>query len=1193
MRLLRSTIGIFLLVLAAFAQSDRGTITGTVLDPAGAVVPAAKVTARHLETGTVSETTTTGTGNYTLPSLPAGLYEVSVEAAGFKKATQQRVQVQVAQTARVDLTLEVGALTESVVVTASVPLLRTENAEQSMNVSGDRINSLPLNFGGGGGATGSIRNWLSFIILAPGVSGTTERAPVNGAPAGAFKIYVEGQDVTSSNDTVWTSTVAAASVETIGEFSMQTANFAAEFGQVLGGVLNFTTKSGANQFHGSGYEYFTNEALDARRHFTGAKPISRKHDFGFTVGGPVTIPKLYNGRDKTFFFFNLELFRNKTRSAGTWISVPTAAYRNGDFSAALTGRQLGTDPAGRAIMENTVYDPRSDRTVNASLVRDPYPGNLVPKSFMDPVALKIQALIPNPDNPEVINNWQPDTENHRYQSIPSIKIDHSFSDAMKLSGYWSVQKTDQITSPDGLPVPITSRRDQKIYGHTVRLNLDRTITPRLLVHLGAGYLRFHNPDSSPPGVLRYDAVKELGFAGSATDPAGFPYITGLSSNRGGFSQYSMGPGTAGLYYNDKLTSVLNATYIRNNHTYKLGGEFKQEVWADNNFYGAQGQLNFSAAQTALPYLQTTSVGGGSIGFGYASFLLGLVNTANVNAVKTLQWRKQAWSLYVQDSWKITRRLTLDYGLRWDYAGQGHELHWRTSEVGINTPNPSAGGLPGGFVYEGYGPGRCNCTFVQAYPYAIGPRLGMAYQIDPKTVFRAGWGVTYSALANWWYVTGGSSTLGFFNSVTWTTAFGQPAVRAQEGLHYNVADLYTASLNPGIRPSPGQLDVPPAWGAQMNDPNGGRPGRVNQWNIAVQREIARNLSLEAAYVGNRGVWLEANALVAMNATNPATLQARGLSLTNAADRQLLTSTIGSALAASRGFKAPYAGYPSWATVAQTLRPFPQFNDGLTVRWAPLGSSWYDSLQVKFTKRYSHGLDMTAAFTWQKELARGTGGNPGAGGGGINDVFNRQNQKSLTGSSQPLILVMGVNYETPRVGPNRLVRQALGGWTFGGILRYSSGSLIGVPGSRNNLAQLNYQNTRFNRVPGEPLFLKDPNCHCIDPNKELVLNPKAWSDAAAGEWGFSAPYYNDYRWQRSATEQASLGRSFRIRERMFFQVRAEFFNLFNRTFLPGPSSGNPLQTPTYSSQSVPTGGFGYINATSTSGQRNGQLVARFQW
>ena len=175
-------------------------------------------------------------------------------------------------------------------VTAEAPLLKTANAEQGINVSGERINALPLNFGGGGGNVGAIRNWLGFIMLAPGVSGTNERASVNGAPGGGFKIYLEGQDVTSSNDTVWTSTVAAASVETIGEFSMQTSNFAAEYGQVLGGLFNFTTKSGTNQLHGSAYEYMTNEALDARRPFTGARPLSRKHNYGFSLGGPVYVP---------------------------------------------------------------------------------------------------------------------------------------------------------------------------------------------------------------------------------------------------------------------------------------------------------------------------------------------------------------------------------------------------------------------------------------------------------------------------------------------------------------------------------------------------------------------------------------------------------------------------------------------------------------------------------------------------------------------------------------------------------------------------------------------------------------------------------------------------------------------------------------------------------------------------------------
>ena len=222
--------------------------------------------------------------------LPAGSYDLSVEAPGFKKTSQAGIRVQVAQTARVDIRLAVGSTAESVIVTTDAPLLRTENAEQSINVTGNRINNLPLNFGGGGGATGGIRNWISFIQLAPGVSGNNERASINGSPGGAFKVIVEGQDLTSSNDTIWTSTVSAASVEMISEFSFQGSNFAAEFGQTLGGVFNFTTKSGTNQFHGSLFEYPTNEALDARRPFAGL-PLSRKHDFGGTIGGPVWIPR--------------------------------------------------------------------------------------------------------------------------------------------------------------------------------------------------------------------------------------------------------------------------------------------------------------------------------------------------------------------------------------------------------------------------------------------------------------------------------------------------------------------------------------------------------------------------------------------------------------------------------------------------------------------------------------------------------------------------------------------------------------------------------------------------------------------------------------------------------------------------------------------------------------------------------------
>ena len=244
------------------------------------------------------------------------------------------------------------------------------------------------------------------------------------------------------------------------------------------------------------------------------------------------------------------------------------------------------------------------------------------------------------------------------------------------------------------------------------------------------------------------------------------------------------------------------------------------------------------------------------------------------------------------------------------------------------------------------------------------------------MLRSGWGLTYSALSNWWYVTGGSSTLGVgFNSMNWSTpAFGEAAVRLREGLHYNPDDLYVASSDPGIRPAPGQLNVPPAWGAQINDPNGGRPARVNQWNVGVQREVLKGMMVELSYVGNRGVWLEANNLVSHNATSLTRLQELGFDLTDPADRTLLLSRIDSPAAAAAGFTAPYAGYPGSATVAQTLRPFPQFNDPLAVRWAPLGNTWYDALHLNVTQRQWHGLDLTAAFTWQKELALGSGGNP---------------------------------------------------------------------------------------------------------------------------------------------------------------------------------------------------------------------------
>jgi hypothetical protein len=1194
MRLPRITLSVLLLAVAAFAQSDRGTITGTVIDPASAVVPGAKITAKNVDNGATFEATATVTGDFTLVSLPAGKYVLTVEAPGFKRLTRENIDVQVAQTQRVDLALQVGAATESVTVSAEVPLLRTENAEQSMNVRGDKVNDLPLNFGGGGSAGGGIRNWLSFIILAPGVSGTGYTAPINGVPTGTygnFKVYLEGQDSTSVNDANWTASVAAASVETITEFSIQSSNFSPEFGQVAGGFYNFTTKSGTNQLHGSLYEFKTDEryGIDARHPFSHLLDRDRKTDWGFSIGGPVWIPKLYHGKNRTFFFVNLERFGNNQLSASSYSTVPTAAYRNGDFSAALTGRTLTDPTSGLTFPENGIYDPASTATVNGRVIRTLYNNNTIPKNLIDPVALKIQALVPAPINNQNTLNWLPQIVTNTTQQIPAFKIDEVINEQNKLSFYWTQQHTNQIAAPDGLPVPLTAARPKLVQGNQYRVNYDHTFSATLMGHLGIGFYRFQNPDSSPPDVLNYDAVGLLGLVGSASNPAGFPQLSGLGVNNAGGAAQNYGPGTADHQITNKLSLVASTTYIHAAHNYKFGAELKQDVYNDINVQGVQGQYTFGNGPTAMPFLQTSTVGGGSIGAGYASFLLGQVTYSNVNAPRDTQMRRISWSAYAQDNWKITRRLTLDYGLRYDFTPWGHELYNRESEIGINTPNPAAGGIPGGYIFAGDGPGRCNCQFSRTYPFAFGPRLAVAYQYDPKTVFRAGWGVTYSAGDSWGYLNGGTPVAGLgINSISNSTGYGFAVSQFSNGLQYNPASLYTATLNPGVAPNPGSLAAVQAWGPQFRDPDGGRPARMNQWNIALQRQITNDMSIEAAYVGNRGVWEEARNLISINAISPGRLQALGLDLTNPATRTLLTSSISSAAAIAAGIKAPYAGFPSTASVAQALRPFPEYNDALSTWFDPLGNSSYDALQVKFLKRMGHGIDLTSNWTYQKELCIGCAGS--------NDVFNRQENKSLQPTSTPFISVTAFTYQVPKLTANKWVRQIVGGWTWGGILRYASGNLIGVAASRTNINTYTFNtNTRFDRVPGVPLFLTDPNCRCINPNvNQQILNPAAWVDTAVGSWGSGSAYYNDYRWQHQVNESMNFGRTFHIREKMFVNIRAEFFNVFNRVNLPTPSSTNPTATATFTGAGVPTGGFGYItNSSGIGGQRNGQFVARFQF
>jgi hypothetical protein len=1200
--LIRAAIGL-LGVAALFAQSDRGTITGTVTDPAGAVVANAQIEAREAETGAVYQAGSSNTGNYNLSQLPTGNYTLTVTVPGFKKFVRQNLFLPVAQTLRIDVPLEVGQATETVTVATAAPLLKTESGELSTNVQTNDLDNLPvLGIGSASAGAAGIRNPYAVLNVLPGSMWTPDtNIRLNGLPSNTEYFAVEGQDAT--NGLIDTQSMTEPSVDAIQEFAVQTSNYAAEFGQVGGGYFNVTMKSGTNQFHGSGYEYFVNEALNAGTPWTSngegglLRPRQRRNDYGLTFGGPLVIPKVYNGHDKFFFFLNFEQFRETVITNNVETTVPTLAYRQGNFSQALgpdvcPAATPNCDPLGRPILENQVYNPASQFTYNGQLVRNPFPNNTIPMSQQDPVALAIQNLVPLPTSSGLINNYIASYSNPRHTSVPAGKFDYLISATSKISGYWSLTKTYTPNNAE-FPYPITSGVPSSITANTIRINFDQTLTPTILLHFGIGLIDLH--DNEP--VPSFNPVTQIGLRGTYADL--FPSLQGLSNAQGGVA--NMGPGAIANITGYKPTGASSLTWVRGNHTYKFGSEFIVEGYPAHNQTYANEWIVFSPIESGLPSTNGQALSGGTPGFNYASFLLGGVDNGFVGVPSDSRMGSHSFSLFAQDSWKVTRKFTLDYGLRYDFETYLKEEHGRIPYFAPSVPNPSAGNLPGAVAFDGWGPGHCDCNIAHNYPYAFGPRLGTAYQITPKTVFRAGAGVSYYKTDD-----NGLNSYSTGSEYIYTApTYGTPAYTLSQGSPYQVT---WPNFNPGQVPLPGTIASP----AQQIDPHAGRPARILQWSAGLQREIFSNLAVEATYVGNRGAYWNSAYLICPNCISDPILAAHGLSRTNPTDLQLLGSPIDSPLAQMMGFSAPpYPSFPQTASVAQSIRPFPQFSNITNMHWAPDGDSWYDALQTKATKRFSHGLDFTSSFTWSKAFAMGTEGDISTLSPvtpATNDVFNRPTNRYISGLDQPFLFVFAGNYKTPVTRGsgflgNKVVSQLVRDWQIGAVLRYGSGLPILSPSASNGLAQLLFRGTGAvgttggtfeDRVPGVPLFTHNLNCGCFDPTKTFVLNPAAWTEPPPGQWGTAAGYYDDYRYQRRPQESMSLGRIFTIKEKYPLQIRAEFTNVFNRAEPNNPTSTSSVATQTVNAAGNTTAGFGYINTGTTfSPPRQGQLVARFQF
>jgi hypothetical protein len=1260
MRLRLCAICLFICTLAVYGQSI-GSITGTIEDPAGAVVPGAPVEVKNMETGAVYKGGASSTGNFVIP-VPVGKYELSVTVTGFKKFVRQNLDVVVATDTRQDVNLTVGAVTDTVTVTDSAPLLKTESGELSHVVSVSDADNLPLLTIGS--TANGLRDPLQMINLLPGVQFSADNIlRVNGLPSNSEAIRIEGQDATNG---IWrqSASMTESGTDAIQEVSIQTSNFAAEYGQAAGGFFNFTMKSGTNQFHGSAYDYLRNEAMNAGLPYTDrcvsnslqcgqhVRNKLRQNDYGFTIGGPIRIPKIYNGQNKSFFFFNFEQFRVATSVSNGVMTVPTAAYEAGNFGTAVpvciavsaacpaVGGQtyltqsgvIAKDPLGRLVPQEGVYDPSTAQQTAGGIVTNLFPNGQIPANRFDPVALKVQALFPQPTNSNLINNYNiPFYSTFTHTSNPSIKIDQSLSPTVKISGYFS-ELLQNSPNTNGLMLGGSVATSNAITGvaptnninRTSRINYDQTLRPTLLLHFGVGYQWLYDPAQAPS----YNQ-SQIGLSGYYVNL--FPSISGLAALGGPTGGYSgaLGPGVYGAQkqFDEKTTANTSLTWVKGNHTFKFGGELV--IDGQNYIANARGNGNitFSPNETSDPWQGSTSpTPTGTSGFGYASFLLGGIDSLTIAPPADMRMGNHGIGLYAQDSWKVTRKLTLDYGLRYDFQTYLKEQYGRMQDANLNGFNPVVGRL-GTVMYDGSQPGQCNCPFSHNYPFAFGPRLGIAYQINTKTVFRGGAGLNYGTTSNdaelllsiedfYAFNAPGygvaTSQLSAGNPYAAGNAFGNPTLTWP---NYNPNKYPTRVVCPGTA---NQSCYTPQSPFISMDPSS-RPPRIFTWSVGIQRELNRNLVVEASYVGNRGAWFTAPGLDVpnWNALNSTDLAKFGLNINNAADRTLLTSTLNSPTAIQRGFGATYTGMPLNQTVIQSLRPYAQWGMINPFLGPPLGDTWYDSIQVKMTKRFSHGFAGQGSYTYSKELSLGANSDTAyltSGATAVNDVYNRDTNKQLSPFSRPNQLVFSGNYTVPKpfFTDNKIVSQVVRDWQLGAVLRYQSGALMEVPSSLNNIfAQLargggffSGATTFWNFASGGDanLITVDPNSH-FDPTKQLVLNPAAWTDAPAGQFGSTAAFYNNYRWQRQPSEALSFARNFAIgKERRYnLQIRGEFQNIFNRHFFSAPTATNPGATTLAANPFIQggtgtgglSGGFGYVSYLNGAGDtpRSGQAVARF--
>ncbi|MBK7926263.1 MAG: TonB-dependent receptor [Bryobacterales bacterium] len=1128
-----------LLAPLALAQSDRGVVTGSVTDSSGAAVPGAKVAVRHVATNVSSATETTSSGDFTIPSLLVGTYELRVEKQGFKTSVRSELIINSGATVAVNVMLEVGAVSESVQVAATLELLQTSTAKVTTAVSNKMVDELPLVVGG------AMRGAFDLALITPQVNQPSDdNFNIGGGQGGAYGATLDGVSVLTGrfNSVQWAN-VNTPSVDAITEFSVDTNGFKAEYGRGQGGMITFSSKSGTNELHGTAYEFLRNDALDARRFFEAQKGKYKQHDFGWSVGGPVYIPKIYDGRNKTFFFASGEWFRNRLGAGSGRFSIPTPEMHNGDFSNWVdgTGNRLA------------IYDPSTTRANpnGTGFIRTPFAGNQVPLARFSPIARNYSNLVKDFLKPN--NGAAPGTSDYvRNNYINnsgtaldpwtkySIKVDHNFGQNDRVNFLYNYGLHERVPGAEGfpgLPGVLNENRIANQKSHVYRGTYDKVVTPTLVNHMFGG-VNFWKESNSAVSLDGGWEAKGICVLRAWDCNRNLLIVTNSDYNRWVGSAYDGSENFTFSLGND-------LTWTKGKHTIKAGYLWERIHY---NGFGQQtigGLIQGNRLSTSIPGNNNLNVGGGN---GFASFLLGQGFTGGTENDRFVgqQWKSHAW--YIQDDWKVSPKLTLNLGVRYEFTLPPTEQLDKWSDFDPTLPNARAGGLPGALRFAGFGPGRENSrTITPGWYGGIGPRFGLAYAMDSKTVIRASIGRSF----------------GVAKTITGSTHFeGSTLVFSASSLDNGVTPIFL--LDQGLPPytKPPVIDPTFSNGASPAywDGEAVRLPENYQWTMSVQRQLSDTLVFEGNYSATIGAHLVAG-LKRYNQLPFSVLEKYG--------RSLLSSSIDSPAARAAGLSRPYqdincqfSATCNPVSVAQALRPFPQYRDINTSSGAgdKSGHSSYHSVVLKLDKRYSAGVTLQGSYVFSKLVTDADGYNPD---NGTLDHYNRRLEKSIGEFDLTHNLKMTYIYELPfgkgqrwlNGGPASWV---LGGWRLAGTHFYSSGypltltnsaALGGILFNGRSAATVTTHEGWFSNI-------SNPNWSGTD----RYFQPASFFGPQPTDRAGNMTRHNPKARQPwNLNENFSLAKSFRITESARVDLRWEMFNASNR-FRPNPGSTN-VQDPNF--------------------------------